>query len=259
MNEKKDNNFSKKNNKKSKKYKMALKKFLDFNDYELNNLDYEKALLNDKRTFKQYYWSLLKQKQLILFSFIPSNDYNSFIIKNSLFYFIFSLNLTVNALFFNDSTMHKIYEDNGKYNFIYQMPQIIYSTLITTLINMFIKFLALSEKNVIQIKKEFNEKKSEKFETRINEIIKCIKIKFIMFFIISFFLLILFWYYIACFCALYNKTQIHLIKDTISSFLLSLILPFLLNLLPGILRIKSLENRNSKKTYKISKYIQILL
>ena len=253
------NDMNKKNDKKLNDYKMDLKKLLDFNDYELNNLNYKKALLNDKRTFKQYYWSLLKQKHLILFSFIPSNDYNSFIIKNSLFYFIFSLNLTVNALFFNDSTMHKIYEDKGKYDFIYQMPQIIYSTLITTLINIFIKFLALSEKNVIQIKKLFNKKKSENLETRINEIIKCIKIKFIMFFIISFFLLTFFWYYLACFCALYNKTQIHLIKDTISSFLLSLILPILLNLLPVILRIKSLENRNSEKVYKISKFIQILL
>ena len=82
----------------------------------------------------QYYWRLLKQKHLIFFSFIPSNDYNLIIIKISLFLFIFSLNLTVNALFFNDSTMHKIYEDKGEYNFIYQMPQILYSTLITTII-----------------------------------------------------------------------------------------------------------------------------
>ena len=36
---------------------------------ELNNLEYELALEKDKRTYFQYYWSLLKKKQLILFTF----------------------------------------------------------------------------------------------------------------------------------------------------------------------------------------------
>ena len=108
--------------------------------------------------------------------------------------------------------MHKIYEDKGKYNFRYQMPQILYSTLITIIINIIIKFLALSEKNVIQIKNVFKEKKSENNKNKINEIMKCIKIKFVFFFITSFILLLFFWYYLSCFCALYNKTQIHFLK-----------------------------------------------
>ena len=63
------------------------------------------------------------------------------------------MNITVNALFFNDSTMHKIYQDKGKFDFIYQIPQILYSTIITAVISLLIKFLALSEKNIIDIKK----------------------------------------------------------------------------------------------------------
>ena len=48
--------------------------------------------------------------------------------------------------------MHKIYEDKGSFNFFYHIPQILYSTLISSVINMIIKNLSLSEKNVLEIK-----------------------------------------------------------------------------------------------------------
>ena len=44
--------------------------------------------------------------------------------------------------------MHKIYEDKGKFNFLYQIPQIIYSTLISIVISIIIKKLALSQKKL---------------------------------------------------------------------------------------------------------------
>ena len=47
----------------------------NLNDHELNTLDYEQALLIDKRTYSQYYISLLKKKQIILFTFCSSKDY----------------------------------------------------------------------------------------------------------------------------------------------------------------------------------------
>ena len=91
-----------------------IKKVLCYNDNELNSLDYEKALLNDKRTFMQYYLSLLKIKHLVVFAFYNNkNDYNSQINKINLFFFFLSVHFTVNALFFNDNTMHKIAEDEG--------------------------------------------------------------------------------------------------------------------------------------------------
>ena len=90
------------------------------NDQELNSLEYEQAKEFDKRTYSQYYISLLKKKQLILFTFCPANDYNLFSVKICLFLTNFSLYLTINCFFFSDETMHKIYIDNGDYNFIYQ-------------------------------------------------------------------------------------------------------------------------------------------
>ena len=57
--------------------------------------------------------------------------------------------------------MHKIYKDQGNFNFIYQIPQILYSLIISLIINSIISFLSLSEKNILLIKK-MDEPKSKK-------------------------------------------------------------------------------------------------
>ena len=223
---------------------------IKYNNYELNNLSYQEALNMDKRTYIQYYISLLKQKHLLIFTFYTYDDYNSKIIKISLFFFSIALYFAVNALFFNDSTMHKIYEDQGKFNFIYQIPQILYSSIISSIINFIVKFLSLSEKQVIELK---NEKKDIKEKAiKIKAYLVC---KFVLFFQVVFLFLILFWYYLSCFCAIYKNTQIHLVKDTVISFSLSLLYPFIICLLPGLLRFSALKSGNKECLYNFSKYI----
>ena len=69
-----------------------------------------------------------------------------------------------------------------------------------------------------------------------------------------------FWYFVSCFCAVYKNTQIILIKDTLISFGLSMIYPFGLNLLPGILRIPALKdtNKNKKYLYQLSGFVALI-
>ena len=76
------------------------------------------------------------------------NDYNVMSLKITLFLVSFSLYLTINGFFFNDKTMHKIYKDNGVFNIIFQIPQILYSSIITSVINIILKNLSLSEKQL---------------------------------------------------------------------------------------------------------------
>ena len=100
--------FEKNFNENKEKLKVN-KSIIKFTDYELNTLPYNEALRYDKRNYFEYYISLLKTRHILLFSFCPSNDYNSRIIKIYLFFYSFAMYCTVNALFFSDSTMHKIY------------------------------------------------------------------------------------------------------------------------------------------------------
>ena len=256
-----DFNFNEKEKKKSYRnnnsnINIINQKIRKYNDYEINTLEYNKALLYDKRTYIEYYFSLLRIKHLIIFTFYTHNDYNSIIIKICLLFFSFSLYYSVNALFFSDSTMHKIYEDEGIFNIIYQLPHILYSSIICSVINNMLKYLSLSEKNVIEIKMvKIN------IQQKIRNTMKCLKLKFVLFFSLSLFFLSIFWYYLANFCAVFKNTQLYLIKDVLISFTLTLVYPFLLCLLPGLLRIPSL--RDSKKErevmYKISVIIQNLI
>ena len=189
-----------------------------YNESQLNSLSYQEARMNDKRSFSLYYFSLLKQKQLIVFSFYPIKDYNPRIIKIFLFFFFFSSHFAVNALFFTDNTMHEIYINSGAFNLNYQLPQIIYSFLITGVINKFIKYLSLSEKIINSIK---DMKTNQKINLNIISTKKRIlKIKYVLFFITTLIILFAFWFYISCFCCIYQNTQIHLIKDSLISFAL---------------------------------------
>ena len=242
------NNKSKKNNE-----KLETEKSVVYFDYEMQAFSYEDALEYDKRTYLQFYISLIKIKQILIFTFFTNNDYNSFIIKLCIFSFSFSLHVVINTMFFNDSTMHKIYEDKGEFNLNYLLPQIIYSSLISSFITNIIKILSLSNQDILEIKYENNK---FNLNAKVLIVIKCLIIKYICFFIISFIALICFWYYLSCFCAVYKNTQIYLIKTVLISFSFSLIYPFIICLFPGIFRIFSLRTPG-KYLYKISRYIQL--
>ena len=227
------------------------------NDEELNSLNYKEALELDKRTYFQYYVSLLLKKQLILFSFMPANDYNIISLKITLFIVSFSLFFSINGFFFSDKTMHKLYLDNGAFNILYQIPQIIYSSFVTTIINIILRILSLSEKNMLRIKQEKNIKNTVSISIYIK---RCIYIKFGIFVFISLLLMLFFWYFLSCFCAVYNNTQIILLKDTLLSFVLSMLYPIGFSFLPGIFRIPSLraEKKDKKCLYSFSQIVALL-
>ena len=233
------------------------KEYNYLNDQELNTLPYELAIKLDKRSYFEYYFSLLKKKHLILFTFSPSKDYNLIYIKISLFLISFSLYFTVNGFFFTDESMHNVYINNGNFDIFYQFSQIIYSSLIPSILYAILRLLSLSENDILKLKQEKNLtdmiQKSENVEN-------CLKVKCIIFYIASFLIMGFFWYYISCFCAVYKNTQIILIEDTLISFGISMIYPCAINLLPGIFRIPALRDskKNKKCIYKTSIYISFI-
>ena len=243
----------------SKKNENANKKiFIDISyiDSELNALKYEDAFKNDKRTCFQYYFSLLRTKHLFILTFCNNKDYNSRIIKIYIFFFNFILNFTVNALFYTDDLMHKIYIEQGTFNFIYQIPQIILSATITAVLNLVINKLGLSQKNILEMK-SCRIGNIEKIKDKELNSIKC---KIVLFFIIIFILLVFCWIFLGCFCSVYKNTQIHLIIEVLSSFGTSCITPFFINIIPCLFRIPSLnrKKKDRKCLYNFSKIIQMI-
>ena len=116
-----------------------------YDDFELNDMEYEEAAKNDKRSCIRIYYTLLKREHKILFTFFVCRDYNYFYIKIWRFVFIVVCDMAMNALFFTDETMHKLYLTYGEYDFVQQIPQIIYSSIISQLFEVFICYLSLTD------------------------------------------------------------------------------------------------------------------
>ena len=228
---------------------------IKFSDYELNSLSYYDALKFDKRSFLKYYFYLIKVKHPIIFSFFPIKDYNSTIIKIDIFLISFSVYYFINALFFDEPTIHKIYEDKGDYNFIYLLPHILYSFLVSHTLVCIIKYFFLSEKNIYEIVKEKN---IEIASDKSSNVKGCLIKKYICFYLLGIAFLIFFWYYLSSFGAVYQNTQFYIIKNTAICFSFSLIYPFVINLFPTIFRLCSLKESNRQCIYKIGKFLQII-
>ena len=195
------------NNRKNKS--KEIKDVMEFIDEEINILPYNLALKYDKRNYCNYYISLLKTKHNLIFSFF-NNDYNSRIVKIDLFIIGFAIDYMLNALFYNDDTMHKIYESKGQFDLEVQIPIITYSFLLSMLFHMPLDYLALPNDDIIT----FKQNKSKIYLIkRTKYLIKIISIKSFLYFIISFLLLVFIWYYISMFGVIYRNTQIHLLKD----------------------------------------------
>ena len=240
-----------------KKDKLSRKRKINYNfekldNYELDNLKYKQAIKLDKRKINEIYWSFLKREHLIIFTFCNGKDYNIKYIKFVRLILIICTDMALNVFFFADETMHKMFLDYGKYNFIQHIPQMIYSTIVSQVIQVLINFLSLIDKHFYEIKKIKTNK-----EIRKKKIIKCIKIKIIYFFLFSFFMLAFYWYTISCFCAVYKNAQFVFIKDSFISFCLGLLYPFILYLFPSLLRKISLKFPKKRLSciYEFSKII----
>ena len=240
------------------------------NDFELNMLPFQDALKYDRRTCCQYYVSLIKNRQFLLFSLLDFNSYNSVILKKPIFFLSFIYNYGINAFFFTDEVMNKIYENEGKYDIETLTPNAVYSALAATgLLKILMILLLLSERNVLNVKNQKTENLA--IESK-NHALKIICVKLVFFFIINVGLLIFFMFYLTCFNALYPNTQIYLIINTCISFFISNLLTFLYSLIPALFRNDILKYKEKKAArykagsevgdvqyiYNLSKFLQNL-
>ena len=221
-----------------------------FDAFELNDMKYEEAIKHDKRSFFRIYTDYLNRESIILFTFFICNDYNLLYIKLARFIFLVATDMSMNVFFFSDDSMHRVFINYGKYNFVQQIPKIIYSFIVSQLIEVFLCYLSLTDKFYYQIKKIPESQKGK----NIGEIVKCIKIKLGIFYLFTFLLFGFYWYIIAVFCAVYENTQITFIKDCLSSFALGLAYPIVLYLITSTLRFLAVKNpkNNLKCIFSLS-------
>ena len=241
--------------KKEKAVKEEKKIIFNYDDYELNNLEYLEAIEYDKRTFIKIYWSLLKREHLIIFTFFAWNDFNIFSIKLSKFFHAICTDMVFNVFFFSDESMHNLYQSGGVYNFVEQFFQMVISTIVSQLLQIFLNYLSMTDVHYYTIK---SLDKNNLTKEKILSIIKCIKYKLIIFHVMAFLLFLFYWYVVTAFCAVYVNTQRIFITNSLLSFFMGLIYPFGIYLIPTGLRYISLK-ATSKKNLKIIYFLSNII
>ena len=133
------------------------------------------------------------------------------------------------------------------------MPKIFLAFFISYIIIFIIRYISLSERFLIKIRNEADKKKLIKLVASTK---KCLTTKYIIFFITCFIFLMLMWYYLSSFCAIFQNSQIYLLKNTFISFGISIIFPIIYNLLPSVFRMYSIK-ANNENVYKFSTILQL--
>ena len=197
---------------------------------DLDLIDYNTAIIKDKRNFIKTFLSISQRRQIFIFCF--TKDHNILALKIGLFIFCLINYFVVNLFFFNDTVIHKIYLDKGKYNFGYQIKFILLSALISCIFLYIGKFI-------------FTFNKSPKL---LIQIIKCIDFSLIIIIL----LFIFYWIYIGSFFCVYIKTQKHLIINFVITIVVCCIYECILTIIACILRKISVSKKNLPTLYLIS-------
>ena len=228
----------------------------DFIKDELDDMDYDDAIKNDKRKFFEFYWERLKDKQMILNTFLQDEFLKPRTTKILLLLLNIELYFVVNGLFYNEKYISDLFNSNEKETFFSffsrSIERFLYSTIVGVFIESLIGFIFLEEKKIkkllIREKENF-----EKLKYEIFKVIKSIKRRYIIFTIICFVIAIISWYYVNCFNNVYPGIKIEWIKSSIVIIIIIQLLPIFTSLIQTILRFLSFKCK-SEKLFELQVY-----
>ena len=228
----------------------------DYENDELNELPFKKALKHDKRGFCKYYWNILMFSHIILNVFFRHNDYNLFTVKLGLLFMTFPINLTFNIFFYTNKAIKVSYTNalDDISGFWKSIANSVYSSLLSSTLLIMLKFICLTH-NSVRVLRKFKDLTVAKEKSVC--VLRCIKVRVVLYYMLSFVFLIIFGYYILCFCAVFENTQIQLVKSTFTSWLISLTYPLIICLITSIFRALAFKCKN-RILYAIKQIMQFL-
>ena len=225
-------------------------------DYELQDMDYEEALIYDKRPYLKTYWAYLIDTQIILGTFCTENYLNLLVIKLSFFFCTFQISFFLNALFYTDEYISDAYHNNGVLEFFSGLPKSIYSFVATLITTNLLKMLSNSKSELMKLIRE--ERKNKEYINLINSKLKKLRNKLIIYFILVFTLGSFFLYYVCAFCAVYKYSQKYWFFGCLESFAMDSLVALIICIVLAFFRILSLK-KQIKFLYKLADIISTFL
>ena len=228
-----------KNNKVSQIYQGNITT-LSKSDSDLQEIDYEEAIIYDKRSFLRMYWGYLIDSQIILGTFFINNKFDLFVIKLSFLISTFQISFFLNAFFYTDEYISNAYHNDGVLDFFSGLPKSIYSFVATLIITNLLRMLSNSKNELMRVIR-----RNIKFINYANIVdIKLAKLKkkLIVYFFLLFLLSLFFLYYVTVFCAVYKYSQKYWILGCLESFGIDFIVALFSCIFLALLRYFSIKN-----------------
>jgi len=168
-------------------------------DEDLQDMEYEQAIIYDKRSYLRMYWEFLVDSQIILGTFCTENYLNLFVIKLSFFICTFQISFFLNAFFYTDEYISDAYHNDGVLDFVSGLPKSLYS--------------------FVAIKQLIRDKRQQRNYIYLIDIkLKKLRRKLVVYFILVFSLGLLFLYYVSSFCGVYRNSQKYWFMGCLESF-----------------------------------------
>ena len=225
--EEKDKNYVKNNNKvettqgKNNNYSINFSVKNNLNklskiDSNIQDLDYEEAIIYDKRSFLQIYWGFLIDSQIILGTFCTGNNLDLFSIKLSFLVFTFQISFFLNSLFYTDEYISNAYHNDGVLDFFTGLPKSIYSFFATLITTNLLRMLSSSKSELMGVIRRNS--RFQNYTNIINNKLSKLRKKLVVYFILLFVLESFFLYYVISFCAVYKNSQKYWFIGCLESF-----------------------------------------
>ena len=225
-------------------------------DSEIQDLDYEAAIIYDKRSYLRMYWGFLVDSQIILGTFCKDNNLDLFAIKVSFLVFTFQISFFLNAFFYTDEYISDAYHNDGVLDFFSGLPKSIYSLIATLIITNLLSMLSSSKNELIRLIKRIRQYND--YERIINKKLTKLRNKLIIYFILVFLFSSFFLYYVSLFCIIYKFSQKYWFLGCLESFGADSLIALIICIFLALLRYISIK-KHIKCSYIIVKIISSFL
>ena len=216
---------------------------------EYNKLPFTQAVREDKRSLIHIFGHLLLDKIALFNLFRAHKFFKTILICQFLLSLL--LDFFFNALFYSDEIVSHKYHNNGNLNFIVTLGLSIASNIISSILSHFIENTKTFEERlelIHEIRKEY------KYLFALNNYLKFLKLKMVIFVFIETLIMGTCFYYIIIFFIVYSKSQKSLFINYLTSLVEGLIKSVIISTIIVITRKIGICCNNSY-IYNTSKYI----
>ena len=229
--------------------------FGDGKNEKYEEMTFGQALRYDKRTFLRIYFSFLFSKLELIATFFLPDPFSVYSITIPFYILCLLFDFTINALLYTDEIVSQKYVNGGKLSYF---TSIVLSEIANLITFLFMKYFGKLIRYSFAFELMKEEKNEKDYLNYVNRLLKIVKRRLFLYFLIEIFLTFFCCYYLYIFCAIYQKSQVSLIINYIIGLLMSLAISLIISLIVALLRIISLKCKVKNLYYSSRLLIELI-